>query len=39
MEFRLSILDDLSQLKRVYKDIVDDMNEQKLESCRANVFI
>lgn len=31
MEFRLSILDDLPQLKRVYKDIVEDMNEQKLE--------
>lgn len=31
MEFRLAIIDDLPQLKKVYKDIVKNMNEQNIE--------
>ena len=30
MEFRLSILSDLPQLKRVYRDIVQDMNDKNV---------
>ena len=30
MEFRLSILSDLPQLKRVYRDIVQDMNDKNI---------
>ena len=31
MEFRLAVIDDLPQLKKVYKDIVKNMNEQNIE--------
>lgn len=31
MEFRLAILADLSQLKKVYKDIIQDMKKQNIE--------
>ena len=31
MEFRLAILADLPQLKKVYKDIIQEMNKQNIE--------
>lgn len=31
MEFRLAILADLAQLKKVYKNIIQDMNKQNIE--------